>query len=112
MLEMLEIKLREMVRRREGISAELRAEIMTEAYEPVLLTLILARLRPAPGCRCYLDERQRAMVAAKLANLAHGGDRRSDQAAARSDGAPVSSLRASAGVSPRSLQAGYRRNLL
>jgi ParB-like chromosome segregation protein Spo0J len=30
--------------------------------------------------RRHLNESQRAMVAAKLANLAHGGDRRSDQA--------------------------------
>jgi hypothetical protein len=33
--------------------------------------------------RRHLDESQRAMVAAKLAELTHGGDRRSDQAANR-----------------------------
>jgi hypothetical protein len=31
--------------------------------------------------RRHLDEGQRAMVAAKIANLGHGGDRKSDQAA-------------------------------
>jgi ParB-like chromosome segregation protein Spo0J len=31
--------------------------------------------------RRHLDESQRAMVAAKLATLSHGGDRKSDQAA-------------------------------
>jgi hypothetical protein len=31
-----------------GIPAEVRAEIITEAYEPVLKTLILARRLPIP----------------------------------------------------------------
>jgi hypothetical protein len=32
----------------DGIPAEVRAEIITEAYEPVLKTLMLARRRPIP----------------------------------------------------------------
>jgi hypothetical protein len=31
--------------------------------------------------RRHLNESQRAMIAAKLANMPHGGDRKSDQAA-------------------------------
>jgi hypothetical protein len=43
------VALSSMMRRWEGgISAEVRAEIMTEAYEPVLRTLMLARRRPIP----------------------------------------------------------------
>ena len=43
--------------------------------------------------RRHLDESQRAMVAARLANLSHGGDRRSDQAANLPVG-PISQLQA------------------
>jgi N6-adenosine-specific RNA methylase IME4 len=43
--------------------------------------------------RRHLDESQRAMVAARLANLRHGGDRRSDQAANLPVG-PISQLQA------------------
>lgn len=46
-LEAVEVNLSDMIRRRcDGISAEIRAEIMTEAYEPVLKILIRGRRRP------------------------------------------------------------------
>ena len=46
-LEQVEVALSSMMTRwQDGIPAEIRAEIMTEAYEPVLRMLIRSRRRP------------------------------------------------------------------
>jgi hypothetical protein len=49
LLETLELALSSMAGRWQGgIPAEVRAEIMTEAYEPALKALIRAKRRPLP----------------------------------------------------------------
>ena len=47
MLDALEVALSSIIRRwQNGIPAEVRSEIMTEAYEPILRSLIRAGRRP------------------------------------------------------------------
>lgn len=49
LLDMLEVVLSDMMlRSSDGIVAEVRAELMVRAYEPVLHMLIRARRRPEP----------------------------------------------------------------
>lgn len=50
LMESLEIVLSDIMRRWDdgGVQPELRAEIMTTAYEPLLRMLIRARRRPVP----------------------------------------------------------------